>query len=1083
MLNAIIKFCLEQRLLIVILSALLGLLSYRALVNNPKDAIPDISENQTIVSTEWMGHSPEDVEDQITYPLSVVMQGIPKVRDVRTISGFGFSRIYVVFEDEVDIYWARSRVVERLSVAAKQLPEGVTPTLGPDATSLGQIFWYTLEGPQDLAAKRTIQDYIVRYALQEVEGVAEVASVGGFVKEYQIDVDPERLRAHNVSVQQIVKAIKESNLDVGAKTIEQGGMEFLIRGLGLVEHVDDLEKVVIKNNGHIPVTLSDIARVQLGPAFRRGALADHSEEKVGGVITMRYGANPLEVIEGVKQVINDLGPALPENLSIQPFYDRTELIEETLETLTLTLTQELIITALVVAFFLLHIRSALIICLTLPLAVLFAFLLMETVGIGSNIMSLAGIAIAIGTVVDMGIVMTETIHRHLQEDGGKRRRVDVILEAATEVGGAIITAVSITILTFIPVFYLSGQSYKLFAPLAWTKTFMLSASVLIAITLVPALCYILLGKSQRMRSIENNFVGRAIVASYVPTLRYFLRRKSRLLALCSFIMLWGGIALLGARTVLFPVFWSADSLGIDSKRFPPLASLERWFPGFGTEFMPPLDEGSFLYMPSLLQPGSLSETLRVMQWQNKQMMTVPEVALVVGKLGRADTALDPAPIGMIETVVNLKPKEEWREGMTPKKIEQELRRATDIPGVAPSWLQPIETRIVMLSSGIKARIGLELVGDDSETLEQLAREIEPIIKSVPGATDVAALRTGGKPYIKFHIRRDRLQHYGLSTQQVQSVIEVAIGGKAITYATEGRERYPVRVRYERELRDTPSELDSVLVSTPSGAQVPLSDHADMEYMTGPASIRGINGKLVGYVMFNPVDTDETRLIASVEDRLNQAIATKELEWPAGYGFRWVGQYKEAQKARKRLSVILPVIAGLILLLLYLHFKRVSTTLFVFLGLPLGIAGGILMIQYYPWICSLISGAEQAPPIYMTLAVIIGFIALGGIVIDDGVIICTYIQQLCDRRKPNTVDGLRAVVVEAGSRRIRPALMTTITTILALLPILWSSGRGADVMQPMALPVFGGMLIELLTLFVCPTAMCYWLERECKGAGK
>ncbi len=1141
MVDRILKLCLQTPLLVLILAAVAAVYGFKSLQDNPKDAIPDISENQVIVSAEWMGRSPQDVEDQITYPLAQQMQGIPQVVDVRTISGFGFSRIYVVFQDGVDEYWGRSRVLERLAVAASALPDGVNPALGPDATSLGQIYWYTVEGPYDLATLRSIQDYTVRYALQNADGVAEVASVGGYVREYQVDVNPDSLRAHGVTLEHIVMAVRSSNLDVGAKTVEQGGLEYLIRGVGFIKTIHDLEQIVIKNDGHVPLLLGDVATIQLGPEFRRGALADQHGERVGGVVTMRYGANPQDVITNVKEEIRKLQPALPEGVTINAFYDRTQLIDETLDTLNATIMAEILITMLVVVLFLLHLRSGLIISATIPLSVLLAFIGMEAFGVGSNIMSLGGIIIAVGTVVDMGIIMTETIYRALQEDGGKSNRFKVVYGAAREVGGAVFTAVLTTVISFIPIFALTGQSYKLFAPLAWTKTFTLLAAAILAITLIPVLCYLLLGGrrepetprairtrlvlrwasalgvaalmawvalrfdawfeahvgirawylaaglfvlsavvvlrmwSEKLTPIDESPVARFIVNTYRPVLRFFLQHKWVLGCAYLFILVWGAVAALGARSVLAPVYSVFDRP--ESVR--PLAVLDEHYPGFGSEFMPPLDEGSLLFMPSLLSQAGLSKTLDAMEWQNRQIASVPEVQSVVGKLGRAETSLDPAPIGMIETIVMLKPKSEWRPGLTKKKLIEELRQKTHQPGVAPSWLQPIETRIVMLSSGIRARIGLELVGDNANDLAELALLLEPIVKSVDGTSDVTALRTGGKPYVEFELRRDRMAHYGVSIQQVNNIIEVALGGKRLTTTVEGRERYPVRVRYERDLRDNLEKLGDVLVTTPKSAQIPITEVADIRHVVGPSAIRGINGKLVGYVMFNPVDIDETTLIQRVEQRVQQAIDSGEVNWPQGYSFRWVGQYKEAQKASQRLSWIIPIALALILLLVFLHFKRLSTTLFVFAGVPLGAAGGALMVRYWPWLQHLITGEPQGPPIYMTVAVVVGFIALLGVLVDDGVVIGTYIQQRYDRDKPTTRAEIRRVIQEAGSRRIRPTLMTTMTTIIALVPVLLTTGRGSDVMQPMALPVIGGMTIELLTLFVVPTAMSAWLELKGK----
>jgi copper/silver efflux system protein len=1139
MINRLIHFCLTSKLLVLIGAAAIVVLGFKAMQDNPKDAIPDISENQVIVSTEWMGRSPQDMEDQITYPLAVQMQGIPRVVDVRTMSGFGMSRIYVVFEDGVDVYWSRSRVLERLAVAQAALPEGVRPELGPDATPIGWIYFYTVDGPYDLATLRSLQDYTVRYALQGVPGVAEVASIGGFVREYQIDVNPDALRAHGLTIEQIVMAVRMSNMDVGAKTIEQGGLEHVIRGIGFIRSLEHLEQIVLKTRGHVPVLLRDVATVQFGPEFRRGALADQHGERTGGLVAARYGADPQTVIAGINEAIERLQPALPEGVTINPFYDRTELIDETLETLTDTILLEILITVVVVLLFMLHLRSGLIVSATIPLSVLLAFIGMQALGMPSNIMSLGGIIIAIGTVVDMGIIMTERIYRGLQEDGGKSERLKVVYESSSEVGGAILTAVLTTVVSFLPIFFLPGQSYKLFAPLAWTRTFTLLAAAIVGLTLIPVLCHLFLGgragragrprqwaggalrwtaalgmaaliawltlrwgtwlearvglrawfmaavafiltalavlriADEKLTPIETNPVARTIVRTYVPVLRYFLRHKGVLVGLYAFFLFMGALAAFGARTVLAPVYAAVP----EPERVRPLNALSEHFPGFGREFMPPLDEGSLLYMPSLLAHAGLTETLEAMEWQNRQMASVPEVALVMGKLGRAETALDPAPIGMIETVVLLKPRSQWRPGMDRQKLIGELRQVTHQPGVAPSWLQPIETRVVMLSSGIRARIGLEIVGDDATRLAELALALEPIVREVDGASDVVAMRTGGKPYVHIIPNEERMVHYGVNRGEVNELIEIALGGKRITTTVEARERYPVRVRYQRELRDSLETIGDVLVSARNGAQVPLSDVADFEYVTGPSEIRGINGQLVGYVMFNPVGIDETRLIDRVDERVRAAIASGEVAWPTGYSFRWVGQYKEAQKANRSLMFIIPLAIGIILLLVFLHFRRFSTALIVFAGIPLGAAGGAILIRYWPELQSLGTGDPVAAPVYLTVAVVVGFIALLGILVDDGVVIGTYIQQLHERENPATRQAVREVVIEAGSRRIRPTLMTTATTLMALMPVLLTTGRGSDVLQPMALPVVGGMLIALLTLFVVPVAMSAWLERS------
>lgn len=1142
MLDRLIRFCLTSKLLVLIAAGAVIVLGFRAMQDNPKDAIPDISENQVIVSTDWMGRSPQDMEDQITYPLTVQMQGIPRVVDVRSMSGFGMSRIYVVFEDGVDTYWARSRVLERLAVAQAALPEGVRPQLGPDATALGQIFFYTVEGPHDLGTLRSVQDYTVRYALQSVPGVAEVASVGGFVREYQVDVSPESLRAHEITIEHVAMALRDSNLDVGAKTVEQAGVEYVLRGVGFIKTLEDIENIVVMNRGHVPVLVRDIAIVQLGPEFRRGALADQHGEKVGGIVTMRYGANPQEVIEGVKAEIERLQPALPAGVTIRPFYDRTQLIDETLQTLTDTILLEILITIVVVMLFMLHLRSGFIVSTTIPLSVLLAFIGMQAFGVPSNIMSLGGIIIAIGTVVDMGIIMTETIYRSLQEDGGKSDRTDVVHGAAHEVGGAIVTAVLTTVISFVPIFFLPGQSYKLFAPLAWTKTFTLIAAAIVGITLVPVLCHLFLGgrgaqsakpklhallrwvsafgmaalvawvavraggwleartglrlwfvagglfvltalivlrmQREQLSSIDDSPVSRSIVRVYVPVLQFFLRRKRLLAALYLFFLFLGLTAALGARTTLAPLFAMAP----EPERVRPLVALDRHYPGFGSEFMPPLDEGSLLFMPSVLSHAGLGETLEAMEWQNGQIAQVPEVESVVGKLGRAESALDPAPIGMIETVVMLKPRNQWRTGMDKPKLIAELRRATHQPGVAPSWLQPIETRVVMLSSGIRARIGLEIVGSDANQLAELALELEPIVREVEGVSDVVAMRAGGKPYVEFHLRRERMAHYGVTVMQVNELIEIALGGMKLTTTVEGRERYPVRVRYARELRDRLDRIGDILISTPTGAQVPITEVAEIRHVTGPAEIRGVNGRLVGYVMFNPVGIDETRLIHRVEERVQRAIDGGEVVWPQGYSYRWVGQYKEAQQANRSLMFIIPLAIGVILILVYLHFRRFSTSLIVFAGIPLGAAGGALMVRYWPWLQSGLTGDPQGAPIYLTVAVVVGFIALLGVIVDDGIIVGTHIQQVYDKRKPQAREEIRQAVIDGGTRRVRPALMTTATTLCALIPVLLTTGRGSDVLQPMALPVVGGMLISLLTLLVVPVAMSAWLEWKHRATG-
>lgn len=1133
MLDALIRSCVRNPVIVLLLTLGVCAFGVWSLHETPVDAIPDISENQVIVDTRWPGRSPRDVEDQVTYPLVSDLQGVPGVREIRATSGFGFSRIYVVFEDGVEFYWARTRVLERLETAGEGLPGGVVPALGPDATPLGQVFWYYLEGPYDLGALRTLQDFTIRYALQSVEGVAEVASVGGFVQEYQIDVRPEALRAYDVGLDDVVRAVRRANVDVGAKTIEHTGMESVIRGVGFAKGIEDLREVVVKEVGNVAVTLRQLAHVTTGPAFRRGALADDKSERVGGVVAMRFGENPRAVIRRVKGKIDELSKGLPEGVRIVAFYDRTQLVDETVETLGEALGQELLITVVIILLFLLHVRTSLIVAATLPLSVLLAFIGMRFVGVDSNIMSLAGIAIAIGTMVDMGIVMAENVFGRVLESSDGDDRNEVVEGAATEVGGAILTAILTTVVSFIPVFFLTDQEGKLFRPLAWTKTFSMLAAVLVALTLVPVLCRLLLkkqssggsvwlrlvgvlavavmvglvmydavaagmfrlgdlrpgfvgvvgfvgsaallwvGSRETLKPIEQNPVSSMIAKGYAPTLRWVLGHKGLFLIVPTALVGLGLSIWIGGGAVLAPL---RDVVGSKVDELRLTRAYSDAFPGVGRAFMPPLDEGSLLYMPSLLPQASLSQTLDAMLRQNRAMREVPEVAQVMGKLGRAESALDPAPIGMIETVVNLKPRDQWRSGVTKARIVEELRQLTHQPGVPPSWLQPIETRVVMLQSGIRSSIGLEIRGDDPAELERVAVQIEPWLREVEGAADVTALRLGTKPYLEMHLDRRRMAVHGVNVQDVQDVIEVAIGGKPQTVSVEGRERYPVRIRYPRERRDRPDRLKRILVPTRNGAHVPLSEVAEVRSVTGPASLRSIDGKLVGYVMLNAEGRDEVSVVEDAQAVIDEKIANGDLVLPKGSWLEWTGRFENQVRANERLSILIPVCLLVNLFLLYLNFRRISLTLVVFAAIPVAMAGGFVMIAIWPSIQDLLFEiglleSASSGPVHLTVAVWVGFIALFGIAVDDGVVMATYIGQVFERARPETREGVRAAVLEAGLRRIRPCLMTTATTVVALLPVLLSTGRGADVMRPMALPVFGGMLVELVTLFVVPCLVC------------
>ena len=1126
---------------------------WNALSEMPVDAIPDISENQSIVFTEWSGRSPQDVENQITLPLSSSLQGIPGVKEVRGLSGFGFSQIYVVFEDDIEFYWARTRVLERLQTARSGLPKGVEPQLGPDATALGQVFWYTLDGPgYDRATLRSLQDWVVRYALQAVSGVSEVASIGGFVRTYQVDINPDKLKFYGIGVDQVHRAIMRANIDVGAKTLERSGMEFVLRGLGFVKKVEDVENIVVAARKGVPIFVRHVADVSLGSDFRRGALADEHGERVGGVVTMRFGENPRAVIARVKKAIETLQSALPEGVTIVPFYDRTQLVEETMGTLKTALIEEIAITLVVILLFLLNVRASLIVAVTLPIAVLMAFIAMRLMGIGSNIMSLAGIAIAIGTMVDMGIVMSENIFSRLQaarDSGDEQPRSAVVASAAGEVAPAIMTAVATTVVSFLPVFMLTGQANRLFTPLAWTKTFALIAALIVAIVLVPVLCHLLLKERtattglrarlpllaipvmmaaggwlgaklpevgvvpakllpiwpailgalalgwatwritvERMVPIEKNPVSRSIRWVYEPTLRWILGHKATFAILPLVIIMLGMTYFVGARGLLWPLKGVARLMGGDLSYVRPFRSLEKALPPIGGAFMPPLDEGSFLAMPSLLHQASLSQTMEVMVRMNQRMREVPEVAQVMGKLGRAKTALDPAPVGMMETVVNLKPKSQWRPGITKDDILAELRAKTRTIGVSPSWLQPIETRVVMLQSGIKASMALEIIGaplkpdgtpyadlEAHKQIEQLAVALEPVVREVRGAKDVNALRLGGKPYIELVVDRLRAGRYDMNPGDVLEAVEVAIGGRNLTWSLEGRERYPIRAQYARELRDDPDKLRRILVPTKAGVKIPLGNLVTIREVIGPASIRTRDGNLTGYLMFNAKDRDEAGVM---EDALNAVKAWRAAERdrmghdpvPKGLRIEPAGRYLNKIEADERLGMLVPIVILINLFLLYVAYRDFGLTLAIFAAIPLTFAGGFIGLWVYP----LITGG---PPIYLTTAVWIGFIALFGIAVDDGAVMATYLQQSFARRDPKTRTEIREAVVDAGLRRIRPCLMTTFTTILALIPILWTTGRGSDVMQPMALPLVGGMVAELVSLFVLPTIYCWLRERR------
>ncbi len=1157
----LIRFCLENRLVVLLFTMTVifaGVLvapfdwKLGELQRYPVavDAIPDIGENQQIVFTEWMGRSPQDVEDQIGYPLTVQLLGIPGVKTVRSYSMFGFSSIYIIFKEDVEFYWSRTRVLEKLnSLPAGTLPEGVKPALGPDATALGQVYWYTLEGRDpagnptggwDQEELRTIQDWYARYWLLAAEGVAEVASVGGFVREYQVDVDPDAMRAFGVSIDEVHRAVQGANIDVGAKSIEANSVEYFIRGVGFIQSLEDIENSVVKVNAdNVPVLIRHVANVTLGPAARRGVLDKGGAPAVGGVVVARYGNNPLKVIQNVKEKIAATAQSLPSKtladgtisqVTVVPFYDRTGLIYETLNTLNEAITQQILVTIIVVLIMVMHLRSGLVISTMLPLTVLLCFIGMKLFNVQANIVALSGIAIAIGTIVDMGIVICENIIRHLEGDAQSepRNRLEVVHRAASEVGGAVLTAVLTTVISFLPVFTMIGAEGKLFKPLAFTKTTALVASIIIALTILPVLAHTFfgtdkVGRFRRKRQTHakpdtedgSSFArtARRAVPTFIPTLLTILfvgiwltleweplgAQKSLILNLLFVALLIGGLL------ITFKIFqhfysrilgWCLDHklLFLTLPLILLLAGIGSWRT-LGKEFMPSLDEGSFLWMPTTMTHASIGEALDIMEKQDLAFQSIPEVDSVVGKLGRAETPLDPAPISMFETVINYKSEyridddgnkvRQWRDHIhSPDDIWDEIVKASKIPGTtsAPK-LQPIAARIVMLQSGMRAPMGVKVQGPDLDTIEKIGLQIEQYLKEVPSVEPAAVIadRIVGKPYLEIVPDREALARYGIPIRKFQDVVEIAIGGKQVTNTVEGRERFPVRVRYQRELRDNIESLDRILVPGAGGQQIPITQLAEIQYVRGPQNIKSEDTFLVGYVVFDKKDGyAEVDVVEEAQTYLN-----KHLTIPAGVSYRFAGSYENQQRAAKTLSMVLPIALFAIFMLIYFQFKSVSTTFLIFTGVFIAWSGGFILLWLYgqPWFLDFsVFGVEmrslfQVHVINMSVAVWVGFLALFGIATDDGVVMGTYLTQTFRENTPTSTEEVRALVIKAGNRRVRACLMTTTTTILALLPVLTSTGRGSDIMVPMAIPSFGGMLIETVTMLVVPVLYCARQERK------
>ncbi|MDO6597393.1 efflux RND transporter permease subunit [Oceanihabitans sp. 2_MG-2023] len=1238
MLNKAIKFLIENKLVAVLLLVLfVGWGTVNApfnwdtgfLPSNPVavDAIPDIGENQQIVFTKWDGRSPQDIEDQITYPLTTSLLGIPGVKTIRSSSMFGFSSIYIIFEENIEFYWSRSRILEKLnSLPSGLLPEGVNPALGPDATGLGQIFWYTLEGRDengnvtggwDLQELRSIQDYYVKYALSSASGVSEVASIGGYVQEYQVDVNPELMRQYDIGLNQVVKAVKESNKDIGAQTLEINQAEYLVRGLGYVKSISDIENAVVTSEDYTSIRIKDIGKVLLGPATRRGLLDKEGAEVVGAVVVARYGANPMEVINNVKEKINELSAGLPSKVladgrtsqvTIVPFYDRTELIQETLGTLNEALTLEILITILVIIIMVFNLRASVLISGLLPVAVLMVFIAMKLFGVDANIVALSGIAIAIGTMVDVGVILSENIIRHLDEnrshESGNLIPINtVVYNATAEVSGAIVTAVMTTIISFIPVFTMIGAEGKLFRPLAFTKTFALTASIIVALFLIPPFAAFLF----RKKNIKNTFkyilngvlialgiaaiiygywLGLILIAFGITALLNLQNKITEKQAnLINIIISVSAIVFLLAEYwrplgVDKSIFWNLifvsvicfGLLGIFSLFIKYYTRILRWcldnkllflsvptaivIAGFfimkntGKEFMPSLNEGSFLLMPTSMPHSGVEENKRVLQQLDMAVASIPEIETVVGKAGRTESALDPAPLSMYENIIQYKPeymlnenrerqrykvnddgeyvlkngmslraeqseawqslnaKEQlipdadgefyrnWRpEIQSPDDIWNEIVRVTKLPGVtsAPK-LQPIETRLVMLQTGMRAPMGIKVKGQDLKQIEAFGMQLENIVKEAEGVKKEAVFadRIVGKPYLLIDIDREKIARYGISIQDVQDVLKVAVGGMVLTQTVEGRERYGVRVRYPRELRANPTDLQQIYVPVEKGSPVPLSELATIRYEQGPQVIKSEDTFLVGYVLFDKLDGfAEINVVENAQALIQEKIDSGELIVPKGINYQFTGTYENQLRAEKTLSVVVPLALAIIFLILYFQFRSVGTSLMVFTGIAVAFAGGFIMIWLYGqgWFLNFNFFGEnlrdlfQMHPINLSVAVWVGFIALFGIATDDGVVMATYLTQTFDRNTPENKKEIRASIVEAGEKRIRPCLMTTATTILALLPVLTSTGRGSDIMIPMAIPSFGGMLIALITLFVVPVLYSWKAEFQLKRTVK
>lgn len=1040
MLNKLIEFSLKNRVIIFVLSLFLVVWGAFVVPSTPIDAFPDLSENQVLVYADWMGRGPQEVEDQVTYPLETALRGLPQVKEVRAASSFGFSMVTVIFEDGEDMYFARQVVNEKVQQAIPRLPSGVQPSLGPVSTPMGQVFMYTVESDRhNLADLRTVQDFLIKPQLSAVPGVAEVASIGGYVLQYQVNLDPNLLKDYRVTIGQVFSAIGANNANVGAKVVEQNGQEFVIRGLGLVQSIEDIKNIVIAQNNNVPVYVKDVARVTTGPDFRRGVLTKEGYEAAGGIVIQRMGENTLNVIDQVKAKIAEIQPTLPEGMHIVPYYDQTELVKKAVNTLQRALIEEFILVSIIVFIFLGNLRSSVIVTSAIPLGILIALITMKGIHLSANLMSLGGIAIGIGVMTDAAIVMVENVYRHLAEDGGKRNIVEVTLEAAKEVAVPIFFSITIIIVTFLPVFTMTGTEGKMYTPMAFAKTFAMTGSLILAFTLVPVLCTLLLrGKIEE----KDTWIVAKLHKLYVPLLKTALKYRKTTIAAALAVMI-AGFSLL---------------------------------PFIGTTFMPAFDEGTILIMPTMLPSVSLTQAVEAAKTMDKIIMQIPEADMSVGKVGRAESAMDPAPVNMVETVVSLKPKEMWRPGMTKDMVEKEIMdNLANIPGLNLASTQPIAGRLSMLTTGVRTELGLKLYGEDLKVLQQKAMDIETALGDVPGVSDLFAERVFGAPYLEIQVNREKVARYGLNISDVEDAIELAVGGKSASTTIEGRKRFDILVRYNRENRENIDAMQNILVpvtgggaakksgagmgggmatasaaTVPGGAYVPLGEVAQFQVVDGPSMISSENGI---YRITVQMNTNGRDVVSFVQDA--DKVIKEKVDLPPGYSLKWTGQYENQERAKNRLAMVVPAVIVLTFFLLYMAFHSVSDALLILLNVPFSLVGGIVAIY--------------SLNIYLTVAAAVGFIALFGIAVQNGVIMVTYIKAL--RKQGRT---LEEAVAEGASARLRPVAMTALVASLGLFPLIYSSGTGAEVQRPMATVVVGGLVTAtILTLVVLPCIYQVW----------